>query len=148
MNRGPRRNHSSALAALKDDRTMADLSEQFDVHPNQIAQWKKQLLEHAAEAFGDTVRSAPPIDLKALHAKLGELTHGECFYLELLHDRYRTRFNFLDESLLSVEMRWRLCSKHARMSGSEGLDSGPAQVNQSLKIVAGSHQRHRKAHRA
>ena len=66
-----------ALAALKNDRTIAQLAEQFDVHPNQITSWKEQLLAGAADAFGrggSTKSSAPSVDLKALHAKIGELT--------------------------------------------------------------------------
>ena len=53
MNRRPRRNHTPAfkakvaLCAIKGDRTLAELAEQFDVHPNQITQWKAQLLEDA-----------------------------------------------------------------------------------------------------
>jgi transposase len=58
MNRRARRNHSPAfkakvaLAALKGDRTLAQLAEQFDVHPNQIASWKAQLERGAADVFG------------------------------------------------------------------------------------------------
>jgi transposase-like protein len=82
MKRRARRNHTAtfkakvALAALKNDRTIAQLAEQFDVHPNQITWWKDQLLEGAADVFergGQTRSLAPEIDIKALHAKIGEL---------------------------------------------------------------------------
>ena len=82
MKRRARRNHTPtfkakvALAALKDDRTIAQLAEQFDVHPNQITSWKDQLREGAADVFGrvgQTTSLAPEIDIKALHAKIGEL---------------------------------------------------------------------------
>lgn len=81
MSRRPRRNHSPvfkskvALAAVRGDRTLAELAQQYDVHPNQIAQWKAQLLGRAADVFGAEHKpSEPPVDLKALHAKIGELT--------------------------------------------------------------------------
>jgi len=82
MSRRPRRNHSPAfkakvaLAAIKGEKTLAELAEQFDVHANQITSWRTQLLEGAAEVFGgDSKAEAPaPIDVKELHAKIGELT--------------------------------------------------------------------------
>ncbi len=82
MNRRPRRNHTPAfkakvaLAAVKGDRTIAQLAEHFDVHPNQITAWKAQLEGGASGVFGsgNTAPSAPAIDVKSLQAKIGELT--------------------------------------------------------------------------
>jgi transposase-like protein len=80
MSRRSRRNHTPtfkarvALAAVRNDKTLAELAKQFDLHPNQITDWKNQLLERAAGVFGETAAKAPPrVDLKALHAKIGEL---------------------------------------------------------------------------
>jgi len=82
MSRRARRNHSAAfkakvaLAAIKGDRTIAQLAEHFDVHPNQITAWKSQLEGNAFEIFGPGggPPAAPAIDVKSLHAKIGELT--------------------------------------------------------------------------
>jgi transposase len=76
-----RRNHAAAfkakvaLAALKGDRTLAEIAQQFDVHPHQITEWKQQMLERVANVFGGEAASrqpAPP-DIKVLHAKIGQL---------------------------------------------------------------------------
>jgi len=79
--RRTRRNHGAefkakvALAAIRGDKTLAELAEQFDVHPNQISDWKQQLQASAASVFGGPpkARDNEP-DLKVLHAKIGELT--------------------------------------------------------------------------
>jgi transposase-like protein len=66
-----------ALAAIKGEKTLAELAQQYDVHPNQITAWKGQLVEAATGVFGSsggTAESAPAIDVKAIHAKIGELT--------------------------------------------------------------------------
>lgn len=82
MTKRPRRNHSPdfkakvALAAIRGEKTLIELSQQFDVHPNQIKQWKDLLLEGASGVFGDEAKSAPAaptVDVKTLHAKIGEL---------------------------------------------------------------------------
>ena len=81
MARRPRRNHSAqfkakvALAALIGDKTLAQIAEEFDVHPNQITGWKQQLENRSAELFGKTSEpEAPAVDIKTLHAKIGQLT--------------------------------------------------------------------------
>ena len=63
-----------ALAAIKGERTLAQLAEQFDVHPNQITAWKAQLEGSTANVFRAGSGEAPAADIKALHAKIGELT--------------------------------------------------------------------------
>src|ERR1035438_7771804 len=82
MNRRPRRNHSPAfkakvaLAAVKGDRTIAQLAEHFDVHPNQVTAWKAQLEGGASDGFGagSPAASARGAAVKSVHAKIGELT--------------------------------------------------------------------------
>jgi transposase len=82
MTKRTRRTHSAAfkakvaLAAIKGDRTLAELAQQFDVHPNQITEWKRQLQERAADVFGAAgmASTESPVDLKVLHAKIGQLT--------------------------------------------------------------------------
>ena len=81
MTRRPRRNQSPAfkakvaVAAIKGERTLIELAQDFDVHPNQIKQWRDQLLEGATGVFGDAAKAEPDpaIEVKTLHAKIGEL---------------------------------------------------------------------------
>jgi transposase len=74
----PRRNHSAAfkakvaLEAMKEEQTLVELSERFEVHPNQITEWKKLLMERASEVF-DKGKPSKELDIKELHAKIGQL---------------------------------------------------------------------------
>jgi transposase len=87
MTRRTRRNHSPAfkakvaLATLKGERTLAELAQHFDVHPNQINEWKQQLLERASDVFGGvgTDKADDGPDLKMLHARIGQLTLENAF---------------------------------------------------------------------
>jgi len=80
MTKRPRRNHTPAfkakvaLDALKGEQTIVELSQRYQVHPNQITEWKKQLLEHAADVFGRDRRVDQGPSVKDLHAKIGQLS--------------------------------------------------------------------------
>ena len=83
MTRRARRTHAAAfkakvaLAAIKGERTLAELAQQYDVHPNQITAWKAQVMDGLAGIFGsghEGLEVAPAVDVKVLHAKIGELT--------------------------------------------------------------------------
>src|SRR5258707_197215 len=82
MTRRARRNHTPAfkakvaLAAVKGEKTLAELAELFDVHPNQITTWKAHLLDGAAGVFGSGsagTEAAPTGDLTALQPKMADL---------------------------------------------------------------------------
>ena len=94
--RRERRNHSAvfkakvALVAVRGDKTLAELAEQFDVHPNQIQDWRRKLLDNAAELFDRGGKPAEGTEhkLKELHAKIGQLTMERDFLapgLERIH---------------------------------------------------------------
>ena len=80
MTRRPRRNHGAAfkakvaLEAIKGEQTLSELAERFQVHPNQITQWKKKLLAEAEQVFASGKKPAPGPNVKELHAKIGQLT--------------------------------------------------------------------------
>ena len=83
MTRRGQRRHSPAfkakvaLAALKGEKTLAEVAQRYDAHPNQITAWKAQVAEGAAGVFGSVPAGSPEVpavDLEVLHAKIGELT--------------------------------------------------------------------------
>lgn len=88
MAKRPRWSHTPAfkakvaLAAVRGERTIVELAQQFDVHPNQITQWRNQLLDGAASVFdgeAKTTTPAPTVDVKTLHSKIRELTLENVF---------------------------------------------------------------------
>ena len=79
MSKRPRRNHAPAfkakvaLEAFKGDQTTVCLSQRYQVHPNQITEWKKQLLENAPDIFSRSKKNEMGPDVKDLHAKIGQM---------------------------------------------------------------------------
>lgn len=91
-----RRTHSPefkskvALAAIQGDLTMVEMVKKFDVHANQITEWKKQLLSGAPDVFGKGAKKAEETQetVQELHAKIGQLTMENDFLergLERIH---------------------------------------------------------------
>lgn len=87
-----RRNHSPefkakvALAAIKGDQSLADISQRYGLAQNQISTWKKQLLERSSEVFASGKGLAPnrESEIKALQAKIGEITMENDFLSQTL----------------------------------------------------------------
>ena len=90
--RRKRRNHGAAfkakvaLEAVKGEKTLAELAEQFEIHPNQIVTWRRQLLESAEEVFakGRSGQTGPEVEVKELHAKIGQLAMENDFLAKAL----------------------------------------------------------------
>ncbi|MHB1055471.1 MAG: IS3 family transposase [Thermoleophilia bacterium] len=96
MTRRPRRNHSAAfkakvaLEAIKGEQTLSELADRFQVHPNQITQWKKKLLAEAEEVFANGKRQEKEeTNVKELHAKIGQLAMENGFFVRCArtHDK-------------------------------------------------------------
>lgn len=92
MPKRKRRHHSPAfkakvaLAATKGDRTLAELAEQFDIHPNQIQEWKQKLVASAEQVFGAGASETAETEreIEKLHAKIGQLTMENDFLSRVL----------------------------------------------------------------
>lgn len=92
MTKRSRRNHTSAfkarvaLAAFKGEETLAQLAQRFDVHPNQIQDWKKRLVNGAEDVFGSHANQAQDKahEVEKLHAKIGQLAMANDFLSKVL----------------------------------------------------------------
>ena len=92
MTKSKRRNPTSgfkakvSVAALKGERTLAELAEQYDVHPNQIQDWKKRLVEGAEDVFGGHAVESEhnEREVEKLHAKIGQLAMENDFLAKVL----------------------------------------------------------------
>ncbi len=87
-----RRNHSPvfksrvALAAIKGDQTLSELSQQYGINSNLIVKWKKQLIEQSSEVFASGQGLAPDreSEIHGLQAKIGQLTMENDFLAKVL----------------------------------------------------------------
>ena len=87
-----RRNHSAAfkakvaLEAAKEEKTLAELAQQYEVHANQISAWKRQLLDSVAEVFESSAdkKRDHEAEVKELRAKVGELVMERDFLSDKL----------------------------------------------------------------
>jgi transposase len=95
MTRRPRRNHTPAfkakvaLAAVKGEKTLAELAQQFDIHPNQVTQWRHSFSTVRPGCWADSRSDSqvPVVDLTVLHAKVVELTLENDFIARCDRDR-------------------------------------------------------------
>jgi len=97
LSKTPRRNHAPAfkakvaLDALKGKQTIAELTGRHQVHPYQIAEWKKLLLERAAQIFGKDKKGDQGLRVKDPHAKIGQLSmENDIWFISGLKDWERT----------------------------------------------------------
>ncbi|HEV58484.1 MAG TPA: hypothetical protein ENN87_13495 [Phycisphaerales bacterium] len=65
-----------AVEAIRGEKTLNEIASQYEVHPSQVSQWKKQALEHLPEIMADgrttAVRDSRPLDVDPLHRKIGQ----------------------------------------------------------------------------
>jgi len=93
MSKRPRRNYSLAfkakvaLAAVKGEKTLAELAQQYDVHPNLITHWRAKLLESAADVFSvEQSAPEPAVDVKVLHTMIASW-RGRTIFCQVRSER-------------------------------------------------------------
>jgi len=91
MTKRTRRNHSPtfkaqvAIATPNGEKTLAELAQHFDVHPNQITNWKTQLQEKSSQVFGNAPAKLADPDITTMQAKIGQLMLGNDFFGKCAH---------------------------------------------------------------
>ena len=83
-NHAPQLKAKVALVALAGEKTIHEIAAKHQIHPNQVTQWRRQLIDQAAEVFGKPAGKTPTDDREALLAKIGELTVQNDFFARVL----------------------------------------------------------------
>ena len=78
-----------ALAAIKEQHTLADFSQKFDLHPNQISQWKREFLSNAESVFSSGKKSSKKTDAELREEELTKMIGQQKIELEYFKKKLR-----------------------------------------------------------